>query len=206
MQQKAVLQINGPVIILAGAGSGKTGALTVRIAHMIEQGIRPWNILAITFTNKAAQEMRERLDLLVPGNNVFVGTFHSFGLKFLVTDTAHDGLVEEEFFLRMDNFFLPVVPLPFFILLFFFKHLHGRDRLQTEFLQPRKQIHTILLRVRRPGLFGQLIRTLQRYNSVEYQCARLGILCICTEKSLPYKLVAVISLGFCQGRFRHTSL
>ena len=79
MQQKAVLQIEGPVLILAGAGSGKTGALTVRVAHMIEKGIRPWNILAITFTNKAAKEMRERINKLVGENadDIWVSTFHS---------------------------------------------------------------------------------------------------------------------------------
>ena len=78
-QREAVMHIDGPCLVIAGAGSGKTKVLTTRIAHLIESGISDYNILAITFTNKAAKEMRERLNLLVPDNHVFVGTFHSFG-------------------------------------------------------------------------------------------------------------------------------
>lgn len=82
-QTKAVKHIDGPCLVIAGAGSGKTKVLTTRIAYLIEEGVSDHNILAITFTNKAAKEMRERLNLLVPDNNVFVGTFHSFGLKII---------------------------------------------------------------------------------------------------------------------------
>ncbi|MBE6154650.1 MAG: ATP-dependent DNA helicase PcrA [Firmicutes bacterium] len=82
-QKEAVMHVDGPCLVIAGAGSGKTKVLTTRIAHLIESGISDYNILAITFTNKAAKEMRERLNLLVPDNHVFVGTFHSFGLKIL---------------------------------------------------------------------------------------------------------------------------
>ena len=82
-QKEAVMHIDGPCLVIAGAGSGKTKVLTTRIAHLIEEGVSDYNILAITFTNKAAKEMRERLNLLVPDNHVFVGTFHSFGLKIL---------------------------------------------------------------------------------------------------------------------------
>lgn len=93
MQKKAVLQKDGAVLILAGAGSGKTGALTVRIAHLIEEGVKPWNILAITFTNKAAKEMRERINLLVEkgAENIWVSTFHSTCVRILRREIHHLG-------------------------------------------------------------------------------------------------------------------
>ena len=88
MQQKAVLKTEGPVLVLAGAGSGKTGALTVRIAHLIENGVKPWNILAITFTNKAAKEMRERVNGLIgdKDQDIWVSTFHSTCVRILRRD------------------------------------------------------------------------------------------------------------------------
>lgn len=82
-QKKAVEHLSGPCLVIAGAGSGKTRVLTTRIAHLIKNGVPDYKILAITFTNKAAKEMRERLNILVPDNHVFIGTFHSFGLKIL---------------------------------------------------------------------------------------------------------------------------
>lgn len=91
-QKEAVMHIDGPCLVIAGAGSGKTKVLTTRIAHLIESGIPDYNILAITFTNKAAKEMRERLNLLVPDNRVFVGTFHSFGLKIIRENLEHLGM------------------------------------------------------------------------------------------------------------------
>ncbi len=82
-QIKAVEHMDGPCLVIAGAGSGKTKVLTTRIANLIKNGIPSYNILAITFTNKAAREMRERLELLEPNNNAFVGTFHSFGVRII---------------------------------------------------------------------------------------------------------------------------
>ncbi|MDP3800211.1 MAG: UvrD-helicase domain-containing protein [bacterium] len=85
-QREAVTTINGPVLIIAGAGSGKTKALTHRIAYLIEQGISPENILALTFTNKAAGEMKNRVQKLLGENknmSVFLGTFHSFAARIL---------------------------------------------------------------------------------------------------------------------------
>ena len=82
-QKEAVLHRDGPCLVIAGAGSGKTKVLTTRIASLILQGIPDYQILAITFTNKAAKEMKDRLELLVPNNEAFLGTFHSFGLRII---------------------------------------------------------------------------------------------------------------------------
>ncbi|MCC7432468.1 UvrD-helicase domain-containing protein, partial [Candidatus Peregrinibacteria bacterium] len=88
MQKQVVLQSEGPILVLAGAGSGKTSALTTRIAYLIkEKGVAPWNILAVTFTNKAANEMKERILKLLQENNQShapnIGTFHSICVRIL---------------------------------------------------------------------------------------------------------------------------
>jgi DNA helicase-2/ATP-dependent DNA helicase PcrA len=90
-QREAVTTINGPLLVVAGAGSGKTKVLTHRIAYMIESGITPWNILSLTFTNKAAAEMKQRISTLLTeaeANQVYSGTFHSVFGKILRTE-AH---------------------------------------------------------------------------------------------------------------------
>ena len=96
-QQEAVETTSGPVLILAGAGSGKTKTLTHRIANLIANGVRPSEILALTFTNKAAKEMRERLAKLLDMENSFsfmpwMGTFHSICVKILRIEAANVGL------------------------------------------------------------------------------------------------------------------
>ena len=85
-QREAVTTIEGPVMVIAGAGSGKTRALTYRVAYMIQEGVDPFSIMALTFTNKAAREMKERIMQLVNASdarNVWMGTFHSIFARIL---------------------------------------------------------------------------------------------------------------------------
>ena len=88
MQRQAAETLEGPLLILAGAGSGKTRTVTYRIANLIAHGVRPWHILALTFTNKAAKEMRERVEKLVGADagDMWIGTFHSVCVRVLRRD------------------------------------------------------------------------------------------------------------------------
>ncbi len=93
-QKEAVMHIDGPCLVVAGAGSGKTKVLTTRIAYLIESGVYSSNILAITFTNKAAKEMKDRISKIVAENYSFVGTFHSFGLRVIKENYEALGLAK----------------------------------------------------------------------------------------------------------------
>ncbi len=102
-QKKAVLHTEGPMLVLAGAGSGKTSVLTNRIANLIENGVSPANILAITFTNKAAREMKERVTNLIGQDAYYIqiSTFHSLGLKIIKEN--HDYLGYDKNFIILDS-------------------------------------------------------------------------------------------------------
>ena len=91
-QQKAVEHLNGPCLVIAGAGSGKTKVLTERIARLINEGVSPYEILAITFTNKAAKEMKQRVEKICDETGFFIGTFHSLGLRMIRENCSTLGL------------------------------------------------------------------------------------------------------------------
>ena len=93
VQRKAVVTTDGPVLVVAGPGSGKTRVLTYRIAHIIEKGTPPWEILSLTFTNKAAREMKERISKVVGdrANRVYAGTFHSIFARILRSEASKIG-------------------------------------------------------------------------------------------------------------------
>src|SRR3954464_11148095 len=93
-QREAVLHTEGPLMIVAGAGSGKTKVLTTRIAHLMAKGVDSFNILALTFTNKAAKEMKERVERILGNNdarNLYIGTFHSVFARILRADAEKLG-------------------------------------------------------------------------------------------------------------------
>ena len=103
-QREAVACLEGPLLIMAGAGSGKTRVLTHRIANLLEHGVAPYSILAITFTNKAAAEMRERVENMIGpyAKEIWLSTFHSFCARFLRREIEATGMYKGNFVIYDD--------------------------------------------------------------------------------------------------------
>ena len=120
VQREAVTKTEGPLLIFAGAGSGKTRVLTYRIAYLLQNGVPADNILALTFTNKAAREMRQRIESVIPGEaarRLWMGTFHSTFARLLRRDAERIG------FHRSFSIYDTDVPKGYNLLLFALKFL-----------------------------------------------------------------------------------
>src|SRR5579859_3500894 len=139
-QRQAVTTTEGPLLVLAGPGSGKTRAITHRIAYILaERRVSPWNVLAVTFTNKAAREMKERLESLIGpvGRDLAVGTFHSICSRVLRREAEHAGLgLDSHFAIYDDDDQLGLV-----------RQVLGEMGLDTKQFNPRT-IHSIISRAK----------------------------------------------------------
>ncbi|MFW5798468.1 MAG: ATP-dependent helicase [Planctomycetota bacterium] len=130
-QREAVTHIDGPLLVLAGAGSGKTRVITRRIAYLISQGVPPWSILAITFTNKAAREMAERVEHLGYGGQPWLSTFHGMGARILRREAGVLGYPTEFSIYDRDDS-LAVV-----------KQVMADEGVDTDAVPPAKALHVI---------------------------------------------------------------
>ena len=124
-QQEAVEHFEGPLMVLAGPGSGKTRVITHRISRLLQRGVAPENILALTFTNKAAREMQERVERLLGGLRVRVSTFHRFCSRILRRFPEHVGL-KNNFTILDHNDQVSIV-----------RHIMKEERLDGVFHEPR---------------------------------------------------------------------
>ncbi len=109
-QYEAVVNTSGPALVIAGAGSGKTRVLTYRVAYLLNQGVNPGQIICLTFTNKAAREMKERIAQVVgeePARHLWMGTFHSIFARILRTESEFLGYPSSLYHLRHPRFKKP---------------------------------------------------------------------------------------------------